>query len=323
MRYIGIDISKLTFVAAFPTEKGFKTKTYKNTAEGVRNFIAELHSGEDHCVMEATGNYCFLLIYLLEKARVAASMINPKQSKNFARMLMEVTKTDKRDACLLALYGQKMTPPPYKLPSEAIIKLKQKRTVVRHLKKQRTAINNIMEAMNALPVIDKSAKKAMEKTLDVLDKQLYVLEEEMVDMTSAEYRRQMDRLMTIKGIGATLAAALIISTAGFSCFENAKQVSRYYGLCPTYQQSGTSLNYNGRISHSGDSYMRGLLYMASLTAIRYNAACKECYDRLKSQNKPSKVALIAVANKLIRQAYAVVANDTDYQDGFVSEKSVV
>lgn len=320
MKYIGIDIAKQTFMAAFPVEKGFRTKSYKNTAEGIRTFISELHAGEDRCVMEATGNYCFLLLYLLEKRGIDACMINPKQSKHFAKMMLEVVKTDKRDACLLSLYGEKMTPPVYKMPSEVIMQLKQKRTVLRQLKKQRTAISNLMESLSALPVVDKSSNKALRCTMETLEKQISKLESEMVDMTSAEYKRQMEKLQTIKGIGATLAAALIISTNGFSCFDNAKQVSRYYGLCPTYQQSGTSIHVNGKISHNGDSSMRSLLFMASLSAVQYNSACKECYARLKSNGKPSKLALVAVANKLVRQAFAVVVNDMAYQDGYISAK---
>src|SRR5574344_2144795 len=100
MNYIGVDISKLTFVAAFPTGKGFRTKTFKNSTAGIRLFLSELDPETDCCVMEATGNYCFVLLYLLEKKGVDACMINPKQSKNFARMMMDVAKTDKRDACL-------------------------------------------------------------------------------------------------------------------------------------------------------------------------------------------------------------------------------
>jgi len=76
--------------------------------------------------MEATGNYGFLLLYLLDKANIAASLVNPKQIKHFARMMMTVTKTDAKDACLIAMYGEKMSPPVYKMPSQAILMLKQK-----------------------------------------------------------------------------------------------------------------------------------------------------------------------------------------------------
>ena len=116
----------------------------------------------------------------------------------------------------------------------------------------------------------------------------------------------------------TVATSLIIATGGFSFFENPKQISRYIGICPTYQQSGTSVNIKGSINRNGDTSLRSMMFLASITAIRCNSACKEFYTNLKDKGKPSKLALIAVANKLIRQAFAVVKSEIPYQDGFVS-----
>lgn len=81
--------------------------------------------------MEATGNYCFLLLYLLDKSGIRASLINPKKIKNYARVMMSVTKTDSKDACLIADFGERFKPEPYKFPSEQIMILKQKKTVLR------------------------------------------------------------------------------------------------------------------------------------------------------------------------------------------------
>lgn len=67
MTYIGIDISKDSFVAAFPKVPGYQTRTYPNTVKGIRKFIGSLSVTEHHCVMEATGNYSFLLLYLLNR----------------------------------------------------------------------------------------------------------------------------------------------------------------------------------------------------------------------------------------------------------------
>ncbi|WP_144007865.1 transposase, partial [Prevotella sp. P5-92] len=121
-------------------------------------------------------------------------------------------------------------------------------------------------------------------------------------------------------IGVTLAAALIMATGGFTYFDNAKQLTRYLGLSPTYQQSGTSVNVKGHINRNGDSYLRSQLYVAAFSSIQYNTECKACYERLRSKGKPGKVAVIAVANKLIRQAFAVVTQEKPYIDGYVSSK---
>ena len=146
------------------------------------------------------------------------------------------------------------------------------------------------------------------------------MEENITSLATQEYKKQMELLTSIKGIGVTLAAALIIATGGFTYFDNAKQFTRYLGLSPTYQQSGTSVNVKGHINRNGDSTLRSQLYVAAFASLRCNSECKECYDRLRSNGKPGKVAVIAVANKLVRQAFAVVTKEKEYVDGFVSEK---
>ena len=317
MTYIGIDVSKDSFVAAYPSKSGYTTKTFKNIAKGVRQFINSLPE-DCHCVMEATGNYSMLLLYLLQKANITVSMENPQKIKHFARAMLSTTKTDEIDAKLIAMYGEKMEPEPYKIPSESILLLKQKRTVLRQLKKQLTMWTNLQESMEPLPKKDPASKVAIEQTIKFLRKQISKLEDEITHLSNKEFKRQMELLTSIRGIGESIASALIIATGGFTYFSSAKQISRFLGLCPTYQQSGTSVNVKGHINRNGDTHLRSQLYIAALASIRYNAACKETFERLKAKGKSGKVAVIAIANKLIRQAFAVVTNDRPYIDGYVS-----
>ena len=320
MTYIGIDISKKTFEAAFPSSNGFHTKTFSNDPKGVRKFIALLHPEDSHCVMEATGNYCFLLAYLLDKAGIKVTLLNPRQSKTFAKMKMSVTKTDIADACLLADYGRRMTPPPYTMPSEDIMILKQKRTTIRLMKKHLYAFKNQMESIEVLPFRSRECLNALKKNIKFLEKEISGLEATLTSAAEQTFDRQLKLLTSIKGIGLTMATALIIATGGFTQFQNAKQFSRYMGICPQIMQSGTSLNIRGHINRNGDSSIRSQLYVCSWTAIRYNSECKSCYERLRRNGKPKKVALIAVCNKLIRQCFAVVNSNMSYVDGFVSSK---
>ena len=317
MTYIGIDVSKDSFVAAYPSKSGYTTKTFKNIANGVRQFINSLQE-DCHCVMEATGNYSMLLLYLLQKANITVSMENPQKIKHFARAMLSTTKTDEIDAKLIAMYGEKMEPEPYKIPSESILLLKQKRTVLRQLKKQLTMWTNLQESMEPLPKKDPASKVAIEQTIKFLRKQISKLEDEITHLSNKEFKRQMELLTSIRGIGESIASALIIATGGFTYFSSAKQISRFLGLCPTYQQSGSSVNVKGHINRNGDTHLRSQLYIAALASIRYNAACKETFERLKAKGKSGKVAVIAIANKLIRQAFAVVTNDRPYIDGYVS-----
>ena len=302
MRYIGIDVSKATFVVAYSSDKGGEIRTFNNTTTGIKQFIGALpKDGSIHCVMEATGNYSALLLYMLNVAGITVSMENPLKVKNFAKAMLSTIKTDKSDARLITLYGEKMNPRPFKVQGEAILRLRQKRTVIRQLTKQITAMSNLRGSLACLPVPDKGATHTVDETIKFLEK-------------------KRDRLQSIKGIGITLATALIITTGGFTYFQNAKQVSRYLGICPTYEQSGTSVNIRGHINRNGDAYTRGLLYVAAWTASRFNTKCGETYTRLRQNGKPGKLAMIAVANKLVRQAFAVVTHDKEYVDGFVSNR---
>lgn len=320
MTYIGIDISKATFVAAFPVERGYRTETFQNDTKGIRRFISKLSSDTHHCVMEATGNYCFLLLYLLDKAGIRASLVNPKKIKNYARVMLSVTKTDAKDACLIADFGERFKPEPYKFPSEQIMLLKQKKTVIRQLQKQLTATKNLHTSLEPLPVKDKKCIQSLKQTTAFLEKQIKYMQQEMEEVVSEVFARQLKALTSIKGIGVTLASALIIATGGFTYFDNAKQLSRFAGICPTIERSGTSINIRGHINRNGDENLRSMLYVATWSASRHNKACRECYQRLRSNGKSGKLAMIAVANKLIRQAFAVVTSNSSYIDGYISTK---
>lgn len=281
MTYIGIDVSKDSFVVAYSPEKACKTKTFKNTVKGIHEFIRTLSKDENHCVLEATGNYSALLVYLLSEAGIVTSVENPLKVKNFAKAMLSVIKTDEIDARLIALYGERMQPKPYTMPSKELLTLKQKRTVIRQLKKQLVANQNLRGSLEVLPFFDSDCKSAIDKTIVFLEKQLKKLERDLFDTASKEYKRQMELLTSIKGIGATLAAALIITTGRFTYFSNAKQLTRYLWLSPTYQQSGTSVHIRGHINHNGDPMLRDQLYIGALSALRSNTECRACYNRLQ------------------------------------------
>lgn len=321
MTYIGIDVSKDSFVAAYPAKVGYTTKTFKNTASGVHSFILSLPK-DCHCVMEATGNYSMLLLYLLQKAGIAVSMENPQKVKHFSRAMLQVTKTDLVDAKLIAEYGRKMEPETYNIPSDTLLLLKQKRAVLRQFKKQLTASKNLRESLFVLPKQDPTSKKAIQQTIDFLEKQIAKMEAEITQISKKEYCRQMELLTSIPGIGDALASSLIMATGGFTFFNCAKQLSRFLGLCPTYQQSGTSVHIKGHINRNGDTILRSQMYLAAMTAIRFNKTCKDAYAQLRQKGKSGKVALVAIANKLIRQVVAVIQHDTPYVDGYISQLSI-
>lgn len=105
---------------------------------------------------------------------------------------------------------------------------------------------------------------------------------------------------------------LIAITDDFTKFEHYKQLIAYVGFSPRIYESGTSVRGKGHICKMGKSQIRKLLYLCTWTAKRYNKTCREMYDRLHAKGKPERVIKIAIANKLLKQAFAVATSKQKY-----------
>ena len=312
--YVGIDVAKDTLSVALPKDQAWQLLTVKNTPEGIRSLQVQLPP-DAHCILEATGSYSVLIAYLLTQAGIAFSVINPKQSHHFAKMQLSITKTDNRDAVLLAEYGRVFSPPLYQMSSDNLLRMRQKRALLRQYKKQRTVLLNLQSAFAPLPVQDATSQSSLQTMLAHFQTAIAQLAGEINQLCEDDFTDQFKRLTSIKGISSTIASALIETTNGFRDFTSAKALAKFIGIAPLTYQSGKT-GFSQGICKTGDPYLRGLLYMASWSAIRYNKACREFYQRLKAAGKPSKVALIAVCNKLLRQAFAVVRFGQDYDPDY-------
>jgi transposase len=111
---------------------------------------------------------------------------------------------------------------------------------------------------------------------------------------------------------------LIIFTQGFKHTSNHRQLISFAGLSPTEYSSGTSIKGSNRIYKKGGKPIRDVLYMCAMNAKQTNEACKQLFDRLKANGKTGKQALIAVMNKLLKQVFAVVKNNSLYQPNYCS-----
>ncbi|AXI23930.1 Transposase IS116/IS110/IS902 family [Cardinium endosymbiont of Sogatella furcifera] len=223
---------------------------------------------------------------------------------------------------LIALYGAKMEPKSYQMPVASIQALKQQKTLLAQLKKQLTMSYNLLESFSVLPKTDAVTLKVINQNIASLEEQIAFLEQEMLTITQERCKELYTQISSIQGIGDRTTMELIVGTGGGHHFESAKQFSKYIGLAPTYEHSGSSVRKKGHINRHGNPGLRSLLYIASWSAIRFNKSCKDFYERLKARGKPSKVALIAVANKLIRQVFAIMRDNTFYVDGHVSKLKV-
>ena len=125
-------------------------------------------------------------------------------------------------------------------------------------------------------------------------------------------------MKSIPGIGDKTAIMLVVLTDGFERFTSAKELCSYTGLTPIIKQSGSSVKGRPRISKIGNQKLRNLLFMCSFNACKYNKACKAIYERIVAKGKSKKLALIAVCNKLLKQAFAIAKSGLIYDDSYKS-----
>lgn len=268
-------VSKDTLAVAFPTTPdAWKVSSFANSPDGIRRLKNTLPA-EAHVVIEATGSYSVLLTYLLCQSKVCLSVINPKQSHHFGKMQLSVTKTDERDAILLARYGQMTQPSLYEMDREMMC-LRQKRTLLRQYKKQHRSLANLHHSFTPLPIKDDQVQVSLQQMLTHFQAAINVLTDEIQTLTKQHFPDQLRRLTSIVGILNTVATALIDVTGGFHQFHSAKALAKYIGVVPVIYQSGKSNQTRG-ICKTGDPQLRAMLYVASWSAIQYNKPCREFY----------------------------------------------
>jgi transposase len=153
-----------------------------------------------------------------------------------------------------------------------------------------------------------------------MEKEIRVLELKLESLLEQWQPAQLKNVSSIKGIGKRATAMLIVFTQGFKHTKNHRQLISFAGLSPTEYSSGSSIQGKPRIYKRGGKNLRDVLYMCSMNAIKTNNACKALYERLKANGKTGKQALIAVCNKLLKQVFAVVKNNTLYQPNYCSAK---
>jgi transposase len=310
--YIGIDISKKTFDVSI----NGTARRFNNTMAGFADFRKQLPS-DAYCVMEATGNYgCTLAEYLIA-ADIPVAVINPLRIKRYAQMNLQRHKTDRADARLIALFAENQqlgSEDQWQPPSDHLNDLRQQQTVVEQLKKQETALLNQIEALSQLPRPSADAIRALKKVLEALRQTIKELEASQCQRVIQTDEKLYRVIQSIPGIGPRAAIGLIIATAFFDSCGTARQLASFIGLCPRPYESGSSIKTAGTIGYSAAPQLRSVLYMCSMSAIRFNTACRALYHRLLSRGKSKKLALIAVAHKLVRQVFAVAERRADFTD---------
>ena len=169
--------------------------------------------------------------------------------------------------------------------------------------KQSTALKNKIHGEEVLGVPSKIVMSSLKRTLKAIAKEVKMIEEKLVGMIKKENQELLTLLESIPGIGRKTSVLLLVLTDGFERFSSASELCSYAGLTPVIRKSGSSVNGRPRISKIGNQKLRNLLFLCSFNACKYNKACKALYDRIVAKGKRKKLALIAVCNKLLKQAF--------------------
>lgn len=313
-KFFGIDVSMGTFDVSTADQKHFQ---FSNDAEGYHKLL-KLLDDQSQCVMEATGAYHQKLATWLCSQGIKVSVINPIVIKRFAQMRLRLAKTDKADANMIRQYAEAEKPEVWSPPQEYITQASEINGLIMLLIRQRTALKNKLHSVNHKEGKFSMILKTIQKQIRNLDQEINQLEASMEELIKDHEGEMLTTLCTIPGIGKKTAMFLIVLTDAFQSFENSKQLCAYLGLAPTIKVSGKSVRGQSRISKTGNSVMRNLLFMCSFTACQRNKACRELYTRMVSKGKSKKVALIAVANKLLKQSLAIAKSGATYNEEYLS-----
>ncbi|WP_028374940.1 IS110 family transposase [Leeuwenhoekiella sp. MAR_2009_132] len=310
----GVDISKDVF-DVYGSESSHSQ--YKNDEQGFKLFVKTLAS-DSLVVMEATGYYHYRLAHFLYKKDFTVSVVNPLSVKRFIQMKLSKIKTDKSDAkaiCEYALFNEVTV---YNALSDVQAECLQLFRLMDSYLKKRTATKNKLHGEEVLGTPSKYVYRSLKRDLKHLNKEVKGIEDRLLELVKQDQQQQLTLLTSIPGIGIKTALFLVVITDGFSKFEKASQLCSYVGVTPTIRESGSSVRGRSRISKMGNKKLRNLLFLCAFNACKYNQGSKEIYDRIVAKGKSKKLALIAVANKFLKQAFAIAKSGLPYDENYVS-----
>jgi transposase len=295
---IGVDISK-DHLDVHRMSDG-ASRRFGNDKAGHRTLLSWLGGAGVRIVYEPTGPYHRALERRLADAGLALVKVNPRQARRFAEATGRLAKTDRLDAVMLARMGAVLDLEARPARDALLNDLKDLHMAREALVKNRTAAKN--RAKNLTLAI---LKRHNIEQIRQITRQIAAIEIEIMALVQANpgLTNRFDILVSIPGVSAITAFALLIDMPELGTIENA-QAASLAGLAPVARQSG---QWAGRaFIRGGRANVRQALYMPALVAMRFNPNLKAWSEKLKAAGKPSKVAITAVMRKMILIANALL-----------------
>jgi transposase len=295
--YVGIDVSKAMLDVAIGAEGAcFRVS---NDEAGLSHLVAELaKSMPALVVLEATGGLELAAAAALAVAGVDVAVMNPRQVRDFAKSLGRLAKTDSIDARVLARFGEAIQPVPRRLPDA------ESQQLSAICSRRRQIVEMITAEKNRLHIVDVAVHPSIEAHIRWLAQELKDIDRQIGRSirSSPLWRKRDELLKSAPGVGDVLSSTLIAELPELGTL-NRKEIAALVGVAPLNRDSGT---FKGtRTTWGGRAQVRRPLYMATLSATRFNPCIKAFYNRLCGAGKPKKVAIAACMRKLLTHLNAI------------------
>jgi transposase len=307
--HIGCDVSKKKFDAALIVAPGkYKSKAFDNDLRGFQAFLAwiDAHAAEGraqaHVCMESTGQYHEQLALHLHDHGLKVSIVNPLLVKRFMEVEGLRNKTDGGDAKAIARFCEKQHPLAWEAPSQS----------VRSLQALVARLDTLLELrqgeLNRRDVAHDTVKPFIEQVIANLDGSIQAVKAAIASTIDddPDLKQRQDLLQSIPGLGERTIPQLLAYIGRPERFKSVKALTAFASLTPAIKQSGTSLNKTKGTHPMGHRTLKRALYFPAMVAARHNPVIAAFWARLKAQNKPGKVIVVACMHKLLAIAYGVL-----------------
>lgn len=301
-QYLGIDVAKdHVDVAVGPTGDVWRLAL---TEEGLEELVRRLQQlTPTLIVLEASGGYQLPAVAALAAAQLPVAVVNPRQVRAFAKALGKLAKTDRVDAQVLALFGERVQPTPRPVPDE------QTQALEALVTRRRQLVSMLAMEQHRLGQARPAVRTRIQEHVTWLRRELASVEEDLNHTLrqSPVWREQDDLLRGVPGVGPMLSLTLLTELPELGQLTH-KQIAALVGVAPFNRDSGTLRGQ--RHIWGGRAPVRTVLYMATLSAVRYNPVIRAFYQRLCAAGKVKKVALVASMHKLLIILNAMLRHKT-------------